>query len=124
MNCCVPSYQIWLPGDRKTKRDFDTKLILGYAEAPFRPKSWLPVRKSWRLNERHYGTKVSELNKCYHSDNMVKAGSGVSHSLRYPSGALKKPMAEQEGDVVYYAEADIPATGSRWQCLKDFAVAV
>ena len=81
-------------------------------------QDWLPVRKSWRLNERHYGA-LQGLNK---SETAEKYGEKQvliwrrSYDIR--PGALEKDSPMWPGKDPRYAdipEAEIPAC----ECLKD-----
>jgi len=79
---------------------------------------WIPVYRSWRLNERHYGA-LQGLNK---AETAAKYGEEQvliwrrSYDIRPP--ALKKTDARYAGNDPMYAgleEKDIPLT----ECLKD-----
>ncbi|MBM4448379.1 MAG: 2,3-diphosphoglycerate-dependent phosphoglycerate mutase [Chloroflexi bacterium] len=79
---------------------------------------WIPVYRSWRLNERHYGA-LQGLNKV---ETAAKYGEEQvliwrrSYDIRPP--ALKKTDARYAGNDPMYAgleEKDIPLT----ECLKD-----
>lgn len=76
---------------------------------------WLPVAKSWRLNERHYGD-LQGLNK---AEVAAKFGEAQvlawrrSYDTRPP--ALKAHDPRCEGKDPRYAGAEVPLT----ECLKD-----
>ncbi|MBN1170459.1 2,3-diphosphoglycerate-dependent phosphoglycerate mutase [Candidatus Micrarchaeota archaeon] len=79
---------------------------------------WIPVKRSWRLNERHYGA-LQGLNK---SEMAKKFGEDKVHtwrrsySIRPP--ALKKTDPRYPGKDPRYADlkkSELPAT----ECLKD-----
>lgn len=56
-------------------------------------QAWLPVEKSWKLNERHYGA-LQGLNKAETAENTVtsRLNSGVAASLS-PAGADQRRRA-------------------------------
>jgi 2,3-bisphosphoglycerate-dependent phosphoglycerate mutase len=76
---------------------------------------WLPVEKSWRLNERHYGA-LQGLNK---AEMAAKYGEEQvlvwrrSYDTRPP--ALDRADARYEGKDPRYAGTEVPLT----ECLKD-----
>src|SRR5919106_6833594 len=76
---------------------------------------WLPVEKSWRLNERHYGA-LQGLNK---AEMAAKFGEQQvlvwrrSYDVRPP--ALSKDDKRYEGRDPRYAAIQVPRT----ECLKD-----
>jgi 2,3-bisphosphoglycerate-dependent phosphoglycerate mutase len=76
---------------------------------------WLPVEKSWRLNERHYGA-LQGLNK---AEMAAKYGEEQvlvwrrSYDTRPP--ALDRADARYEGKDPRYAGIEVPLT----ECLKD-----
>ncbi len=76
---------------------------------------WLPVEKSWRLNERHYGA-LQGLNK---AEMAAKFGEAQvlqwrrSYDIRPP--ALEPGDPRSEGRDPRYAGIDVPLT----ECLKD-----
>lgn len=79
---------------------------------------WIPVYRSWRLNERHYGV-LQGLNK---SETAQKFGEEQvliwRRSYDVPPDALKKIDSRYPGNDPRYkelAEKDIPLT----ECLKD-----
>ncbi len=79
---------------------------------------WIPVIKSWRLNERHYGA-LQGLNKAEtaekHGDEQVKIWRR-SYAIRPP--ALEKDDERYAGKLEQYKnldEKDIPVA----ECLKD-----
>lgn len=79
---------------------------------------WIPVRNSWRLNERHYGS-LQGLNK---SETAAKYGEDQvkiwRRSYDIPPPALEKNDVRYPGNDPRYAELDkkdIPLT----ECLKD-----
>jgi 2,3-bisphosphoglycerate-dependent phosphoglycerate mutase len=79
---------------------------------------WLPVEKSWRLNERHYGG-LQGLNK---SETAAAHGEAQVKIWRRSYDVPPPPMtdaafAEQRSDRRYAAlgDADLPRT----ECLKD-----
>jgi 2,3-bisphosphoglycerate-dependent phosphoglycerate mutase len=79
---------------------------------------WIPVYKSWRLNERHYGA-LQGLNKAEtaaeHGEDQVKIWR---RSYDVPPPALEKSDKRYPGHLQVYAnvpERDLPVT----ECLKD-----
>jgi len=79
---------------------------------------WIPVRQSWRLNERHYGA-LQGLNK---AETAAKYGEGQvllwRRSYDVPPPALARDDARHaRGDPRYagLSEAELPLT----ECLKD-----
>ena len=79
---------------------------------------WLPVRRDWRLNERHYGA-LQGLNK---AETAEKHGEDQVLIWRRSYDVPPPPMEKSEegyaGNDIRYAdmdEADIPLT----ECLKD-----
>jgi len=76
---------------------------------------WLPVLKSWRLNERHYGD-LQGLNK---AEMAAKFGEAQvlawRRSYDTPPPALKAGDPRYEGRDPRYAGAEVPLT----ECLKD-----
>src|SRR6185503_15345145 len=76
---------------------------------------WLPVEKSWRLNERHYGD-LQGLNK---AEMAAKYGEQQvlvwRRSYDTPPPALSKNDKRYEGQDPRYAGIAVPAT----ECLKD-----
>ena len=79
---------------------------------------WIPVYKSWRLNERHYGA-LQGLNKAEtaaeHGEDQVKIWR---RSYDVPPPALEKSDERYPGHLPVYAnvpERDLPVT----ECLKD-----
>ncbi|POQ98148.1 phosphoglyceromutase [Alkalispirochaeta sphaeroplastigenens] len=79
---------------------------------------WIPVEKSWRLNERHYGA-LQGLNKAetaeQHGEEMVKVWR---RSYDTPPPALETSDERYPGHDPRYAdlgEAELPRT----ECLKD-----
>lgn len=83
-------------------------------------RSWLPVRRSWRLNERHYGA-LQGLNKAEtaarHGDEQVKVWR---RSYDIPPPPMEDQAAEERQDPRYFDLAPdvIPVT----ECLKDVVV--
>ena len=76
---------------------------------------WLPVEKSWRLNERHYGA-LQGLNK---AETAAKFGEAQvlawRRSYDSPPPALALTDSRYEGKDPRYAGAEVPRT----ECLKD-----
>ena len=76
---------------------------------------WLPVEKSWRLNERHYGA-LQGLNK---AETAAKFGEqqvlAWRRSYDTPPPALDVNDPGYEGKDVRYAGVEVP----RAECLKD-----
>ena len=76
---------------------------------------WLPVEKSWRLNERHYGA-LQGLNK---AEMAAKFGEEQvltwRRSYDIPPPQLKQDDARYEGSDARYAGIKVPQT----ECLKD-----
>ena len=76
---------------------------------------WLPVEKSWRLNERHYGA-LQGLNK---AETAAKFGEAQvlawRRSYDTPPPALEKSDPRHAGADPRYAGAEVPLT----ECLKD-----
>jgi 2,3-bisphosphoglycerate-dependent phosphoglycerate mutase len=76
---------------------------------------WLPVEKSWRLNERHYGA-LQGLNK---AEMATKFGEAQVHVWRRsydtPPPALSKEDERYEGRDPRYSGVEVPLT----ECLKD-----
>jgi 2,3-bisphosphoglycerate-dependent phosphoglycerate mutase len=76
---------------------------------------WLPVTKSWRLNERHYGD-LQGLNK---AEMAAKFGEAQvlawRRSYDTPPPALKPQDPRHEGRDPRYAGAQVPLS----ECLKD-----
>ena len=78
-------------------------------------QAWLPVEKSWRLNERHYGA-LQGLNKAE-----MAARFGERQVLAWrrsydtPPPALEPDDARYEGTDPRYAGVEVP----RAECLKD-----
>jgi len=76
---------------------------------------WLPVAKSWRLNERHYGA-LQGLNK---AETAAKFGEARvlawRRSYDTPPPALEPRDPRYEGKDPRYAGAGVPLT----ECLKD-----
>ena len=76
---------------------------------------WLPVEKSWRLNERHYGA-LQGLNKAE-----MAAKYGAAQVLAWRRSYDTRPPALEAGDPRYeagdarYAGVEVPRT----ECLKD-----
>ena len=78
-------------------------------------RMWLPVEKSWRLNERHYGA-LQGLNK---AETAAKYGDEQVLSWRRsydtPPPALSRDDPRHEGKDPRYAGVEVPLT----ECLKD-----
>jgi 2,3-bisphosphoglycerate-dependent phosphoglycerate mutase len=78
-------------------------------------RPWLPVQKSWRLNERHYGA-LQGLNK---AETAAKFGDEQvlvwRRSYDTPPPALSRDDSRYEGKDPRYAGVDVPLT----ECLKD-----
>ena len=76
---------------------------------------WLPVEKSWRLNERHYGS-LQGLNK---AETAAKFGEqqvlAWRRSYDTPPPALDPADPRYEGKDPRYAGIEVPRT----ECLKD-----
>ena len=76
---------------------------------------WLPVEKSWRLNERHYGA-LQGLDK---AETAAKFGDEQvlvwRRSYDTPPPALSRDDKRYEGKDPRYAGIDVPLT----ECLKD-----
>ena len=79
---------------------------------------WIPIYKSWRLNERHYGA-LQGLNK---SETAAKFGEDKvliwRRSYDIPPDALDKKDPRYPGNDLRYkdlSKADLPTT----ECLKD-----
>jgi 2,3-bisphosphoglycerate-dependent phosphoglycerate mutase len=76
---------------------------------------WLPVEKTWRLNERHYGA-LQGLNK---AEMAAKFGEAQvlawRRSYDTPPPALERTDPRHEGADPRYAGAAVPLT----ECLKD-----
>jgi len=76
---------------------------------------WLPVEKSWRLNERHYGA-LQGLNK---AEMAAKFGEQQvlvwRRSYDVPPPALEPNDPRYEGNDARYAGTEVPRT----ECLKD-----
>ena len=76
---------------------------------------WLPVEKSWRLNERHYGA-LQGLNKAEMAAKFGEAQVLVwRRSYDNPPPALSKDDERYEGRDPRYAGVEVPLT----ECLKD-----
>src|SRR5437762_11602845 len=78
-------------------------------------RMWLPVEKSWRLNERHYGA-LQGLNK---AEMAAKFGEAQVHTWRrsydIPPPALEPSDQRYEASDPRYAGLEVPRT----ECLKD-----
>ena len=78
-------------------------------------RMWLPVEKSWRLNERHYGD-LQGLNK---AEMAAKFGEDQVHVWRRsydaPPPALKRDDPRYEARDPRYGGIEVPRT----ECLKD-----
>jgi 2,3-bisphosphoglycerate-dependent phosphoglycerate mutase len=76
---------------------------------------WLPVEKSWRLNERHYGAlqglNKSEMAGRYGEDQVL----AWRRSYDVPPPALEPGDPRYEGSDPRYAGIEVPRT----ECLKD-----
>ena len=83
-------------------------------------RMWLPVEKSWRLNERHYGD-LQGLNK---AEMAAKFGEEQvlvwRRSYDTPPPTLSPSDKRYEGADPRYAGIDVPRT----ECLKDTVVRV
>ncbi len=76
---------------------------------------WLPVEKSWRLNERHYGA-LQGLNKAEMAARYGEQQVLVwRRSYDVPPPALEPGDARHEGSDPRYAGIEVPRT----ECLKD-----
>jgi 2,3-bisphosphoglycerate-dependent phosphoglycerate mutase len=76
---------------------------------------WLPVRKDWRLNERHYGA-LQGLNKAEMAGKFGEAQVLVwRRSYDTPPPALEASDARYEGSDPRYRGVAVP----RSECLKD-----
>jgi 2,3-bisphosphoglycerate-dependent phosphoglycerate mutase len=81
-------------------------------------RTWLPVVKNWRLNERHYGA-LQGLNKA----DMAKqygdaAGAGMAPQLRHPAacaGSHRPPQRARRPRYAGWRQENVPLT----ECLKD-----
>jgi 2,3-bisphosphoglycerate-dependent phosphoglycerate mutase len=78
-------------------------------------RMWLPVEKSWRLNERHYGA-LQGLNK---AEMAAKFGDAQvlkwRRSYDIPPPVLEANDPRYEGGDARYAGVEVPRT----ECLKD-----
>lgn len=78
---------------------------------------WIPVRRSWRLNERHYGA-LQGLDK---SETLEKYGEAQfmewRRSFDTPPPALDDSSEWSQADDIRYA--DIDGVRPRTECLKD-----
>ena len=78
-------------------------------------RMWLPVEKSWRLNERHYGA-LQGLNK---AEMAAKFGDAQvltwRRSYDIPPPVLEPNDPRYEGKDARYAGVEVPRT----ECLKD-----
>jgi 2,3-bisphosphoglycerate-dependent phosphoglycerate mutase len=78
-------------------------------------RQWLPVQKSWRLNERHYGA-LQGLNKAETAAQYGEEQVLVwRRSYDTPPPALSPDDERYEGKDPRYAGVDVPLT----ECLKD-----
>ncbi len=76
---------------------------------------WVPVEKSWRLNERHYGA-LQGLNKAEMAAKYGEAQVLVwRRSYDVPPPALELDDPRYEGGDARYADTQVPRT----ECLKD-----
>jgi 2,3-bisphosphoglycerate-dependent phosphoglycerate mutase len=76
---------------------------------------WLPVEKSWRLNERHYGA-LQGLNKAETASKFGEEQVLVwRRSYDVPPPALEPSDPRYEGADPRYAGVEVPRT----ECLKD-----
>jgi len=76
---------------------------------------WVPVEKSWRLNERHYGA-LQGLNKAETASRYGEPQVLVwRRSYDVPPPALESNDPRYEGKDARYAGAQVPRT----ECLKD-----
>jgi 2,3-bisphosphoglycerate-dependent phosphoglycerate mutase len=79
---------------------------------------WLPVERSWRLNERHYGG-LQGLDK---AETAAKYGDAQVKIWRRSYDVPPPPMSEEEALSILgdprYAELDA-ASAPRAECLKD-----
>jgi 2,3-bisphosphoglycerate-dependent phosphoglycerate mutase len=79
---------------------------------------WIPVHRSWRLNERHYGA-LQGLNKAETAEKFGEAQVKIwRRSYDIPPPALEKTDPRHPGQDRRYAslsEAELPLT----ECLKD-----
>ncbi len=79
---------------------------------------WIPVHRSWRLNERHYGA-LQGLNKAETAEKFGEAQVKIwRRSYDIPPPALDKTDPRHPGQDRRYAsltEAELPLT----ECLKD-----
>jgi 2,3-bisphosphoglycerate-dependent phosphoglycerate mutase len=79
---------------------------------------WIPVHRSWRLNERHYGA-LQGLNKAETADKFGEAQVKIwRRSYDIPPPALDRTDPRHPGQDRRYAsltEAELPLT----ECLKD-----
>lgn len=80
-------------------------------------RHWIPVRRSWRLNERHYGALQGKDKKA----TLEKYGQEQFMTWRRSFDVPPPPIEEgsqfaQDGDPRY---ADLGADAPRTECLKD-----
>ena len=80
-------------------------------------RDWIPVKRNWRLNERHYGA-LQGLNK---ADTLEKYGEELFMTWRRSFDTPPPPLADdsefsQSGDPRY---ADLGDELPRTECLKD-----
>lgn len=81
-------------------------------------RSWIPVRRSWRLNERHYGS-LQGLDK---AETRAKYGDEQLKAWRRSFDTPPPPIElgaeyDNHGDPRYSIDAVVPAS----ECLKDVA---
>ena len=114
MSCCAPTGL--LPDVVHTsllRRAISTaNLALDAAD-----RHWIPVRRDWRLNERHYGALQGKDKKQTLDDLRRGAVHALAPLLRRAAAADRaRPEFSQDGDPRYAGlGADMPAT----ECLAD-----
>ena len=78
-------------------------------------RSWVPVRRSWRLNSNHYGALQGR------SKPEVRAEAGEEQFMRWRRGfRVRPPLGEPDGDA-RYAELP-PGARPRGESLHDVVV--
>ena len=81
-------------------------------------RMWIPVHRSWRLNERHYGA-LQGLNKAETAARFGEAQVKIwRRSYDTPPPALEDSDPRLESDDPRYAEIE-PRVFPRTECLKD-----
>jgi 2,3-bisphosphoglycerate-dependent phosphoglycerate mutase len=86
-------------------------------------RSWLPVRRSWRLNERHYGDLTGRNKK----ETAERYGAGQVHvwrrSFDVPPPAMPPDDPRQVGHDPRYRDVE-PSLLPSTECLKDVVARV